>query len=179
MAITRERKEELLGIYGQSLTGTDGFILVEFKGLNVARINDLRQRLAGSGATYMVTKNTLFGLALEQGGWPVPSDMLLQPSGAIFGNGSTPAAAKVVQKFAQENPEQFIVKGGVFGTTIFKAADLEAVSNLPTMEEIRAQIVGLIVTPASQLAGVLSAATSQIVNVLQAYEDQSKEGAAA
>lgn len=179
MAITRERKEELLGIYGQSLTRTDGFILVEFKGLNVARVNELRQRLAASGATYMVTKNTLLGLALERGGWPVPSDMLLLPSGAVFGNGNTPAAAKVVQKFAQENPDLFIVKGGVFGGSIFQAKNLEAISNLPTMEEIRAQLAGLIMIPASQVAGVLSAATSQIVNVLQSYEDKDKEGTAA
>lgn len=179
MAITRERKEELLGIYGQTLTGTDGFILVEFKGLNMARINDLRGRLKPSGATYMVTKNTLLRIALEQGGWPVPTDMLALPSGTIFGNGSLPAAAKIVQKFAQENPDQFIVKGGVIGTAIFKASELEAVSNLPTIEEIRAQLAGVIVAPAAQLAGLLNAATSQLVNVLQAYEDKHKEGTAA
>ncbi len=92
--------------------------------------------------------------------------------------------AKIVQAFQKENADLFIVKGGVIAGSIFKAKDLDAIANLPTLDEIHAQLAGLIVQPAALLAGLLSSATSQVVNVLQAYlQDQEKpessEGTAA
>lgn len=176
MAITRERKEELVDIYGQILRGTDGFIVTEYRGLSVDKLNDLRNRLSAAAGTYTVTKNTLFTIALQQNGWPVPENLLLGPTGVVFGNGNLPAVAKTVQAFAKDNADLFIVKGGVFSGSTFGAKDLEVIANLPTMDEIRAQLAGLIVQPASLLAGLLEAATSQTVNVIQAYLDKHNEG---
>lgn len=178
MAITRERKEALVAEYSRLLSGTDGFIVAGYRGLTVAQVNELRRRLtAAAGATYSVTKNTLFRIALEQNGWPVPEGLLEGPTGIVFGNGNLPAAAKAVQTFVKDNPELFSVKGGVIANSVFGAKDIEAVANLPTLEEIRAQLAGLIVQPASQLAGLLNAATSQVVNVLQAYIDKHEQAA--
>lgn len=179
MAITKERKEELVSTYTELLGKTDGFILAEYKGLSVAQINELRRRLAGAGGTYSVAKNTLFRIALQQNGWVVPTDLLAGPSGVVFGNGNLPAVAKVVQTYVKDTPDLFTVKGGVIGNSTFKANELEAVANLPTMDEIRAQLAGIIVAPASQLAGLLASATGQLVNVLQAYEDKNNPEAAA
>ena len=77
--------------------------------------------------------------------------------------------AKVVQGFQKENADLFVVKGGVMAGSIFEAKDLDAIASLPTLDEIHAQLAGLIVQPAASLAGLLNAATSQVVNVLQAY----------
>ncbi|MBK8024062.1 MAG: 50S ribosomal protein L10 [Chloroflexi bacterium] len=176
MAITRERKEDLVAIYRDILTNTDGFLVTEYRGLTVAKLDDLRNKLREASGTYSITKNTLFAIALKEGGWPVPEDLLLGPTAVAFGNGNLPAVAKVVQSFAKDNSELFIVKGGVMGTAIFGAKDLEAVASLPTMDELRAQLAGLIVQPAAQIAGLLSAATSQVVNVIQAYLDDRQKG---
>jgi large subunit ribosomal protein L10 len=172
LAITRQRKEDLVAIYTAQLAKTDGFIVAEYKKLTVAQTNNLRRKLIESGGTYMVTKNTLFKRALQDNGWPVPEDQLSGTVGIVFGNGNLPAVAKSVQAFIKDAPDNFAAKGGVITGSIFKASDLEAVANLPTIDEIRAQLAGLIVTPASQLAGLLQAATEQVVNVLQAYEDK-------
>jgi large subunit ribosomal protein L10 len=179
LAITRERKEELVAEYSRQLGLTDGFIVTEYRGLTVEKVNDLRNRLREpAGGSYTVTKNTLFSIALKNGGWPVPEKLLLGPVAVVFGNGNLPAVAKAVQAFQKDNPDLFIVKGGVVSGSIFGANDVEAVANLPTIDEIHAQIAGLLVQPASALAGLLASATGQLVNVIQAYTDKAGEGAA-
>lgn len=174
MAITRERKEELVARYTGILQGTDGFIVTEYRGLDVAKLDDLRDKLRAVAGSYTVTKNTLFMIALRDNGWVVPEQLLVGPVAVVFGNGNLPAVAKIVQSYAKDNSELFVVKGGVLSNSIFQASDLEAITNLPTMDEIRAQLAGLIVQPAAMLAGVIQAAASQVVNVLQAYEDKAK-----
>jgi len=176
VAITRERKEDLVEIYREILARTDGFIITDNRGLTVAKLDDLRNKLREASGTYMITKNTLFEIALRDNGWPVPEALLTGPSAVAFGMGNLPGIAKLVQAYAKDNSELFVVKGGVFGNAIFQAKDLEAVSNLPTMDELRAQLAGLIVQPASQLAGIIAAATGQIVNVVQAYLDDRQSG---
>lgn len=178
MAITKERKEELVAGYADMLAKTDGFIVTEYRGLTVAKLDDLRDKLRAASGSYGITKNTLFSIALKQNGWVVPSDLLVGPTAVAFGNGNLPGVAKVVQAFQKENADLFIVKGGVIAGSIFKASDLESVANLPTIDELHAQLAGLIVQPAALLAGVLSSATSQVVNVLQAYlQDREKPAA--
>lgn len=177
MAISRERKEELVSIYTEQLKGTDGFIVASYSKLTVAQVNVVRTKLAAAGGTYSVVKNTLFRHALTEAGWPVPADLLSNMTGIVFGNGNLPGVAKVVQGVIKDMPDNFGVKGGVIAESIFKASDLEAIANLPTMDEIRAQLAGIIVAPAAQLAGLLQAANSQVVNVLQAYLDKANDAA--
>jgi large subunit ribosomal protein L10 len=180
LAITRERKEELVAHYGERLRNTDGFIIAEYRMMSVKGVNELRKRLRDSaGGSYSVTKNTLFAIALRENGWHVPDELLVGPVGVVFGNGNLPAVAKVVQQYIKEFPDNFAVKGGILGQSVFGAKDIEAVASLPTMDEIRAQLAGIIVAPASQLAGLLESATSQVVNVVQAYLDDREKGEAA
>lgn len=182
MTITRERKEELLAAYTDLLSGTSGgLIITENRGLTVAQVADLRNRLRqATDGRFVVTKNTLFRIALENGGWAVPTDMLASTTAVAFANGNVPGVMKVLQAFIKDNPEKLVIRGGILEMqTIFGEKEVDAVANMPTMDEIRAQLAGLIVQPASQLAGLLSSATSQVVNVVQAYLDKHNEGAAA
>lgn len=172
MAITKERKQDLVAIYKEQLARTDGFIVAEYNKLTVAQGNALRRRLGETGGSYMVTKNTLFKRALQETDWPVPAELLSGMVGIVFGNGNLPAVAKSVQSFVKDAAGNFTAKGGVISGSVFTANDLEVIANLPTMDELRAQLAGLLVSPASQLAGVLRSATSQVVDVLQAYEDK-------
>jgi len=180
LAITKERKHELVSIYADLIAQTDGFIVTEYRGLTVAKLDDLRNKLRDVSGVYTVTKNTLFSIALEQSGWLIPTDLLVGPTAVAFGNGNLPGVAKAMQGFMKDNPDVFVVKGGVLAGSIFGAKDIDAIANLPTLDEIRAQLAGLIVQPAAQLAGLLDAATSQVVNVIEAYlQEQNKDDAAA
>ena len=181
MAITKERKRQLVAEYSDLLTNTDGFIVTEYRGLSVANLNVIRDKMReASGGQYVVTKNTLFTLALRELDWPVPEDLLLGPTAVAFGNGNLPAVAKDVLDLQKDFPELLVLKGGVIADSIFNEKEIEAISKLPTLEEIQAQLLGLLVQPPTALVSILNqppadlvsvvnSATASVINVLQAY----------
>lgn len=181
MAISRERKEELVAQYVDFLQQSNGFIVVQFKGLTVPQMENMRGKIRGANGAYMVTKNTLLTKALEQIGWPVPENLLNGPTGIAFGMDNLPGVAKAVLDYAKEiaNEERILVTGGVMGESLLDAKAVDSVSNLPTLDELRAQIAGLVVAPAQGIVNVINAANSQVVNVIQAYLDDRGEGEAA
>jgi large subunit ribosomal protein L10 len=178
LAITKERKQELVAVYKQILQHSNGFIVTEFQGLPMSAMNDLRAKLRGMNSVYVITKNTLFGIALRESGWAVPENMLLGPSATAFADGDVAALAKAMLAFEKENPDKVKIKGGVMGQNILAAQDVQAISELPPLGELRAQLLGLIVQPPTGLVNVLNAATSDIVNLLHAYV-QENDGEAA
>ncbi len=169
MAITRARKEELVSIYSDVLQHTSGFVITEYRGLSVAKVNDLRSRLREVDGAYLVTKNTLFSIALKNNDWPVPEEMLLGPVATAFADGNLTGLIKSVLGFEKDNPDIFVVKGGVMGGNVLTPKELQRLSELPSLDELRAQLAGLIVQPATGLVSVLNAATASVVNVLEAY----------
>lgn len=171
MPITKERKDELVASYVDLLSNTDGFVIIQFGGMEVTAIDQLRAEVRKADGKYLVAKNTLLTKALQQAGWPVPENHLNGPTAVAFGLKNFPGVAKAVLGFVKDK-ETVGVKGGVMGTDILSASDVEVVSNLPSIEELRAQVAGLIVAPAQGLVDVLYAATGQIVNVIQALEDK-------
>lgn len=180
MAITRERKEELVAQYGELLAATTGFIVTEYRGMTVAQVKDLRTRLRDVEGRFVITKNTLFTLALRDAEWPIPEELLLGPTAVAFGNGNLPAVAKIILAYSKENEAVFKIKGGVMAGQVISAGQVEAVSTLPSIDELRAQLAGLIVQPATGLVSVLNGATAQVVQVLQAYvQKNNPEGEAA
>ncbi len=180
LALTKERKDELVQSYVETLNNSNGFIIIQFAGMPTPVINGLRAKIRESNGQYAVTKNTLLTKALQETGWPVPDDYLKGPTAIAFGMDNLPGVAKAVLEYlGTQDAERISVKGGVMGTDVFDAKRVDAISKLPTLEELRAQIAGLVVSPATGLVSVLQAANSQLVNVLQAYEDKLKEGDAA
>jgi large subunit ribosomal protein L10 len=171
LAISKERKEELVASYAELLSASNGFALVNATGLSVAQVQNLRRKVLGAGGRYVVTKNTLLRIALEQNDWSVPSDLLNGPTAIVFGGESFPTVAKVVLDFVESEKleEKIQVKGGVMTGTIIDASGVVAVSNLPSLDELRAQLIGMVVAPAQGLVNVLHSATGQVVNVLHAY----------
>ena len=179
MAITKERKQELVAVYKQLLQHSNGFIVTEFQGLPMSAMNDLRAKLRGMNSAYVITKNTLFGIALRESGWAVPEKMLLGPSATAFADGDVAGLAKAMLAFQKDNAEKVKIKGGVMGQTILSAAEVQTISELPPLSELRAQLLGLIVQPPTGLVNVLNAATSDMVNLLHAYvQENSSEPAA-
>lgn len=169
MAITRERKEELVAQYGDILANTGGFVVTSYNKMTVKNVNDIRNKLADVNGKYIVTKNTLFTRALQAGGWPVPEELLLGPVAVAFGDTNFPAVAKVVVGLLKDYEEILKIKGGVMAGQILTPKQVEAVSNLPSLDELRAQLAGLLAQPAAGLVSVLNAGVAGVPQVLQAY----------
>lgn len=179
LPISRERKEELVAQYVELLESSNGFAIVASRGLTVSRVQQLRKNIYEAGGQYVVAKNTLITKALEQAGWEVPADHLTGPTAIAFGKDNFPGVAKAILKFIKdENLDELMeVQGGVMGgKEILDAAEVKAVSELPTLPELQAQIIGLIVAPSRSLVTILNNAESGVVNVLQAWLDKDADG---
>ena len=101
MAISKERKRELVAVYEEILDHASGFIITEYRGMTVNLLDELRNKLAEGNAAYVVTKNTLFTRALKSKEWPVPEDLLLGPVATAFADGNMPGMAKTLAGFWQ------------------------------------------------------------------------------
>jgi large subunit ribosomal protein L10 len=180
LPITRERKEELVAQYVELLQNSTGFAVIASAGMEVKKVQELRKKIDEAGGTYIVTKNTLLRIALEQAGWNVPTAALEGPTAVAIADDNFPGLAKAVLDYVKEgdNATKMNVKGGVMGgKEVLNAAGVEAVSTLPTLPELQAQIIGLIIAPAQAMVNILNSAESGVVNVLQAWMDE-KDGAA-
>lgn len=180
MPITRERKEELVAQYVELLEGSNGFAVIASQGMAVSKVQELRKKIYEAGGKYVVTKNTLLRKALEQAGWDVPEDSMTGPTAIAFGMENFPGVAKAVFEYIKDedlDDEKMTVQGGVMGgSDILDAASVKAVSELPSLPELQAQIIGLIVAPSRNIVTILNNAESGVVNVLQAWLDKDADG---
>ena len=179
MPISRERKGELVASYVDMLNDCDGFIIVKTQGLSVSQIQGLRNTIREQNGQYIVAKNTLMRRALETANWVVPDDLLVGPVAIIFGRDNMPGVSKALLKHIEDQDfdEKMQVTGGVMTGDLLDAQKVDALSKLPTLDELRAQLAGLVISPAQGVVNVLHQATGGVVNVLQAYLDKHEEGA--
>ena len=179
MPITRERKQELVASYVDILNECDGFIIVQTQGLSVSQIEGMRNAVREQNGQYIVAKHTLMRKALQTANWIVPDDLLVGPLAIIFGRDNMPGVSKALLKHIEEGEfdEKMQVTGGVMSGDLLDAQQVDAISKLPTLDELRAQLAGLVISPAQGLVTVLHQATGGVVNVLQAYLDKHEEGA--
>jgi large subunit ribosomal protein L10 len=153
-----ETIEALKGVFADS----GAVVVTHYMGLTVAEMTELRGRLRKEGAALQVVKNTLAIKALE-GVAGEPGDALFTGPVAIAYGPDPVSAAKVVTQYAKEN-DKFSVVGGVLDT---KA--VSSLATLPSLDQIRAQLIGLIQAPATKVAGVLQAPAGQLARVFNAY----------
>ncbi|WP_267393757.1 MULTISPECIES: 50S ribosomal protein L10 [unclassified Sphingomonas] len=144
-------------------------------GMTVAQSTTLRNRMRDAGATYKVSKNKLAKIALDGTDYLSLGDMLTGPVGLATSIDPV-AAAKVVVDFAKTN-DKFEIVGGAMGATPLDVAGVQALATLPSLDELRAKIVGLLVAPATKLATITQAPAAQIARVLSAYAEKDKEAA--
>ncbi len=179
MPISRTRKQELVASYVDMLNESDGFVVVRTQGLGVSQIQGLRNALREQNGQYLVAKNTLMRKALEDANWIVPENLLVGPVAIIFGRDNMPGVSKALLKHMADEAfeEKMTVTGGVMSGDVLDARQVEAVSQLPTLDELRAQLAGMVVAPAQGIVNVLDQATAGVVNVLQAYLDKQEQDA--
>ena len=178
MAITKQRKEELVAQYSDLLDQSKAIILTEYSGLNVKQMQALRAQVRQADGTYYVTKNTLLRLALAESGRELPEELLVGQLATGFAMNEVPTLAKALTEFAKDQEELTIV-GGLLDDEFLTAEQVKALAELPSLDELRAQIVGMLQAPARNLATVVSGSVRQVVNVLDAYAKQEEAEASA
>ena len=171
MAISRNRKEELVAQYVELLQQSKGYFLVDYQGIGVQQMEQLRADVREADGAFHVTKNTLLQLALEEIGQPVPAELLSGQTATGFALGELPALAKALVEFADED-ERFALKGGAMGMEQLTTAQIEALADLPSLDELRAQSIGLINGPAQGLTSTVANGVRQLINVINAYAQE-------
>lgn len=170
MAITREKKEQLLKQYIEDIEKSSAIFLTDYKGVNVNDLTGLRRKISEVEGNYTIVKNTLAKRALKETGLDGNDiEALFEgPVGIGFCYGDPPPVAKALVEFA-DDVDVFDIKGGLLDNVFLNEADIENLAQLPPLEVIRAQLLGILSAPASQLAGVIASGVRQVVNVLDAY----------
>lgn len=170
MAITREKKADFLEKYAESLNKANALFLTQYQGISVNQMNALRKKLKDVDSTYVVVKNTLAKKALAEAGWPQADDLLEGPVGISFCFGEPPAVAKALVEF-NKVANQLEIKGGLLGKSVLNSENVKSLADLPPIEVLRAQLLGIISAPATQLAGVVAGGVRQVINVVNAYAE--------
>ncbi len=163
----RTEKREFVSLLGAVFAETSMVVVTRNDGLTVAEVTRLRQRMREAGATFKVAKNRLAILALDGTKFDGISPLLKGPTALAWAHDPV-AVAKVAVEFAKTN-EKLVVLGGALGTQTLNADGIKALAELPSLDTLRAQLVGLISTPATRIAGVLQAPAAQLARVFGAY----------
>jgi large subunit ribosomal protein L10 len=177
LAITKEKKQELVAQYTDLLSRSRAAILTDYRGLTAAEISGLRNKLREVDGKYHVIKNTLLRLALQNAGQPVPEEMLEGPVAISFCLGEVPPAAKVLVDFAKDS-KVLTIKGGLLSGKAIGVEDIQALADLPPREVLLAQVLAGMQSPINGLVTVLSGTLRGLLNVLKARAEQ-LEGASA
>ena len=168
----RAKKEQLVADLHAAFKEAALVVVTHQSGLTVAESTDLRSRMRDAGASFRVTKNRLAKLALAGTAYEGTVDLFKGPTAVAFSVDPV-AAAKVAAKFAKESDKLTII-GGALGDTMLDESGVQQLAQLPSLDELRATLIGLISAPATKIAGVLQAPAGQLARVMQAYADKSE-----
>ena len=153
--MNREEKQELVSDLGGLFEETGIVVVTQYKGLTVAEVSDLRAKVREAGAGFRVTKNRLTRLALAGTKFESLSDLFTGPTAIAYSNDPV-AAAKAAVEFSKKN-EKLIIVGASMGAEVLSVESVKTLATLPSLDELRAKIVGIIQTPATRIAAVTQA----------------------
>jgi large subunit ribosomal protein L10 len=178
MALTRNEKAQLIEEYVEKVSRAEAAYIADYRGLSVKEIGDFRTeiRKADAGAELEIGKNTLFRIAFEKAGWVVPAEHLVGPTAVLLTYDDPASPAKALKDYAKKN-DKVKLKGGAVRNAILDVKGVEAMADLPSKDEIRARVVGMVQGPAQNIFGTIIAPLREIVQVLQARADQGQETA--
>jgi large subunit ribosomal protein L10 len=178
LAITKAKKTESLGQYDVLLSKSSALIITHYAGMNMKELDKVRRSMREAQAEFHITKNTLAIRALKARGFNVPDQWLTGSTALAFCFKDPAAVAKSLGDLGKEIDKLKIVGGVVEGKAVDGAA-VQAIASLPPLDTLRAQILGAIAGPASNLVGVLNAAVGSVMYALQARIDKEQPAEAA
>ncbi len=168
----RAQKADVVSNLSGMFADSGVVVVTHYTGLSVAEITDLRTRMLAEGANFKVTKNRLAKLALNDTAKAGLSDLFTGPTAIAYSEDPI-AAPRVAAKYAKEN-EKLVILGGMMGETLLDENGVKALASLPSLDELRGKIVGMIATPATRIAMVTSAPAAQLARVFSAYANSSE-----
>lgn len=177
-----QRKIETLEQLTEKMSRMQFAVVADYRGMTVAEMYELRSKMYEGGADVVIAKNTLLRMAARATGYDALESLLVGPTAVTFVYDDPAKAAKMVTDYLKE-AKKYTVRGGMLGTTVIQADELENVSKMPSRETLYAQIaggiqsplsgmVGVLGAPVSDLVGILNNVVSDVVNVMQARIDQ-------
>jgi len=164
--VDRTQKEELVADLSRALSDAGLVVVTNYRGISSAEALELRRRMKDAGANFRVTKNRLTRLALEGTPYAPLKELFTGPTAIAYSDDPV-AAAKAAVGYAKSN-NKLIVVGGAVRETVLDENGVKALAALPSLDELRAQLVGLLTTPATRVAAVLQAPAGQLARVLAA-----------
>lgn len=170
LILNRTEKQETVAGLNAAFQGSDLVIVTHNNGLDAGQTYNLRNQTRTNGLSYKVAKNRLAKIAIKGTNFEGLFDMLNGPTGLVLSKDPV-AGAKVVAAFAKENPNLVIV-GGVMGTSVLDAKGINTLATMPSLDQLRGKLIGLIQAPATKIAGVVQAPAGQLARVMQAYADK-------
>ncbi|MCF3650709.1 50S ribosomal protein L10 [Synoicihabitans lomoniglobus] len=163
----RVEKKYLIEEVQNHLKKSDYVILTNYSGITVDETAELREKLAEDGAEFHVVKNSSLKVAAKALGLPEMDESLEGPTAIIVGGTNSPGAAKAITSFIKDK-KKLEVKSAVLGDKLISADEVKALAELPSLDALRGQLLGLLNQPGTMLVRVLSAPAQQFANVLQA-----------
>lgn len=168
--VDRSQKEAIVASLHRIFAGATLVVVIRHSGLTVAEASDLRRQMRAAGAAYRVIKNRLARRALEGTGFTGLTEHFVGPTSIAFSSDPV-AAAKVTVEYAKRSGK-IVVLGGALGDVLLDPAGVGALASLPSLDALRAKLIGLLQAPAAKLAGVLQAPAGQLARVLNVYGSQ-------
>ena len=176
--MNRTEKQQLIDALHADFTRCPHAILIDFRGIKVPAVTEFRRKVRASGGKYRVVKNSLALRAAEGTAIEKLKGHFESTTGVAYTADDPVALAKALVDFAKDNPA-LVVKGGIVaGSQVLDAAGVKALSAMPGLPEMRARLLGLLQTPASQLVRLLGTPATQLAQVLKAHQDKQGEATA-
>jgi large subunit ribosomal protein L10 len=175
LAITKERKAEILEQYSEWLSNSRAVIFTEYTGLGMKEIDTLRAKVREAGGEFHVIKNTLGKIAFEKAGFG-ENDFLVGSTAVGFAFEDAPSVAKALSEFADKS--DFVnIKGGFLGSDLVGASQIKALADLPPLPIVRSQLLGVLQAPAAKLVRTLAEPGRSLAAVIKANVDQQSAAA--
>lgn len=171
----RTEKAQVIAQLNERFGEAGVVVVARYTGMTVSDMSKLRSQMRAVGASFKVAKNRLAKRALEGTGTEAMAALFTGPTGVAI-SADPVAAPKVAAAYAKENAK-FVILGGALGKTVLDAKGIEALATLPSLDELRAKLIGLLQAPATKVAGVLQAPAGQLARVFGAYAKKGEEAA--
>ncbi len=171
----RSQKEEQVASLKQTFEESEIVVVTHYIGMTMADMVDLRNRMHEAGASFKVTKNRLTRIALQGTNFESLTDLMTGPTALAY-SADPVAAAKAAVNYSKDN-EKLVILGGVLNGQVLDVDSVKNLAKLPSLDELRGKLIGMINTPATRIAGVLKAPAGQVARVIGAYGVKRDEAA--
>jgi large subunit ribosomal protein L10 len=178
LAITKERKEEVLAQYADWMKRSQAVILVEYTGVKMKDLDNIRAKIRDAGGEFHIVKNTLVRRAFADSGLQVPSDYLEKSTAVSFAFTDPASTAKALTD-ATKGLEAIKVKGGFMSGQTLNAAQVKALADMPPLPVVRAQLLGMLQAPAGKLVRTIAEPARGLAAVFKAFSEKASEANAA